>query len=56
MTNKGLYTNINEFDIYMPDAITLLEVLCERRVSSGCGYFDKQKRIVKYPVDCYTKK
>ena len=52
-TKYGLYSKVNDSPFYMPDAITLLDIIGESKIHSGCSLFDKQKkRLFKRCMNC----
>jgi len=41
----GLYSKVNEFPFYTPDALTPSDVFGETKISSDCKCFDRHKKL-----------
>ena len=42
----GLYSKVNEFPFYMPDALTPSDVFGEIKIVSDCKHFDRYKKLI----------
>lgn len=52
--NFGLYSRVNEFPFYAPDALSPNDIVGEIKIASGCRIFDREKGTIL--KSCNTNK